>query len=65
MQEVGPYIYIFLIGTRPECQNMGLGSILMRHINAYADSRELPCYLEVGITQRSCEEASCSGCVHA
>ena len=55
MQEVGPYIYVFVMGTRPECQNMGLGSILMRRITAIADSKGLPCYLEVGIAQPSCK----------
>ena len=65
MQEVVPYIYVFVIGTRPECQNMGLGSILMRHITTIADSKGLPCYLEVCTTQYSCEQASCRGWVHA
>ena len=47
LQEVGPYIYVYILGTRPECQNRGLGTALMKHIHAIADSRSLPCYLEV------------------
>ena len=44
---MGPYIYVYILGTRPECQNRGLGTALMKHIHAIADSRSLPCYLEV------------------
>ena len=41
---------MFLIGTQPEHQGKGLGSVLMRHLSDYADSRGLHCYLEVWST---------------
>ncbi|CAL8465934.1 g5470 [Coccomyxa elongata] len=45
-KEHGSYIYVFLLGTKPECQGQGLGSALMSHLNSIADARGLPCYLE-------------------
>ena len=49
LQEAGSYIYVYIVGTLPEHQNKGLGSALLSHINAIADSRRLPCYLEVSL----------------
>ena len=47
LQEHGEYLYIFLLGTRPEHQGKGLGSLLLRHLCEHADARGLHCYLEV------------------
>ena len=47
LQECGSYIYVYIMGTLPEYQNRGLGSTLLSHISTIADSKGLPCYLEV------------------
>ena len=46
-QESGSYIYVYIMGTLPEYQSRGLGSALLSHISAIADSKRVPCYLEV------------------
>ena len=47
LQEHKSYIYVPLLGTKPECQGQGLGSALMIHLNSIADARGMHCYLEV------------------
>jgi GNAT superfamily N-acetyltransferase len=47
LQEHGRYIYVFLLGTRPEFQGQGLGSALLQHVNAIADAEGMHCFLEV------------------
>ena len=37
MQEGTAYVYLYIVGTWPECQTRGLGSALMKHVNAVAD----------------------------
>ncbi|KAK9902232.1 hypothetical protein WJX75_008709 [Coccomyxa subellipsoidea] len=45
-KEHGRYIYVFLLGTRPEFQGQGLGSALLQHVNAIADAEGMHCFLE-------------------
>lgn len=47
LQRHGSFVYVVLLGARPEAQGQGLGSKLLRRITEYADSQGLPCYLEV------------------
>ncbi|MDX6646120.1 MAG: hypothetical protein QOK40_1847 [Miltoncostaeaceae bacterium] len=41
-----PHHYLFLLGTRPEWQSRGIGSILMRPALEICDRDQLPAYLE-------------------
>ena len=41
-----PHWYLLAIGTRPEVQGRGLGSVLLAHTLATADERGEPAYLE-------------------
>ncbi|EIE18458.1 hypothetical protein COCSUDRAFT_45262 [Coccomyxa subellipsoidea C-169] len=45
-KEHGSYIYVFLLGARPEWQGRGLGSALLQHLNSIADAKGMHCYLE-------------------
>ncbi|KAL4430717.1 hypothetical protein ABPG75_005973 [Micractinium tetrahymenae] len=42
----GPLLFVFVLATRAEHRNRGLGSRLLRRIAAEADARGLWCYLE-------------------
>jgi ribosomal protein S18 acetylase RimI-like enzyme len=41
-----PHFYLFVLGVEPHAQGRGLGKALLRALNARADERGLPCYLE-------------------
>lgn len=41
-----PHWYLQTIGTDPDKQGKGFGSLIMRHQLAVADAQGLPCYLE-------------------
>jgi len=40
------YVYLALLAVTPECQGLGHASKLIRHMLQYADSQNLPCYVE-------------------
>lgn len=42
----GPHVYVNCMAVDPTCQGMGFCGRLMRFMNAYADERKLPLYLE-------------------
>ena len=44
----GPHWYLLAVGTRPELQGTGLGSVLVEVGTAQADAARVPCYLETG-----------------
>ncbi len=41
-----PHEYLYVLGVSPEHQGRGYGGVMLRHLNARADARDLPCYLE-------------------
>lgn len=41
-----PHYYLFVLGVRPEMQNRGFGSALMREVLMKCDSEKIPAYLE-------------------
>ncbi len=43
---VEPHYYLFVLGTRPECQGRGVGSALMRPVLETCDRDGVPAYLE-------------------
>ena len=58
LQEHKSYIFVFLLGTKPECQGQGLGSALLIHLNSIADARGMHCYLEVHTCTASIKASS-------
>jgi ribosomal protein S18 acetylase RimI-like enzyme len=41
-----PHWFLWVLGVEPERQGQGLGSRLLRSLNAKADAEKVPCYLE-------------------
>ncbi|MEO6576509.1 MAG: GNAT family N-acetyltransferase [Polyangiaceae bacterium] len=41
-----PHFYLFVLGVDPEQQGRGLGKSLLHRLNARADEKRLPCFLE-------------------
>lgn len=41
-----PHFYLFVLGVDPDLQGRGLGKALLHSLNARADSKGLPCFLE-------------------
>lgn len=41
-----PHFYLFVLGVDPDLQGRGLGKALLHRLNARADERGLPCFLE-------------------
>ena len=41
-----PHYYLFVLGVEPDSQGRGHGKALLRALNARADARGVPCYLE-------------------
>lgn len=39
------HIFIRRVMVDPDCQRMGIGTALMRHVTAYADEKAMPCWL--------------------
>lgn len=46
LQAHGSFVHIVLIGVRPESQNQGIGTRLLRRVLGYADEHSLPAYVE-------------------
>lgn len=41
-----PHFYLFVLGVDPALQGRGLGKALLHRLNARADEKSLPCFLE-------------------
>lgn len=52
LQAHGSFVHIVLVGVRPEVQNQGIGTRLLRRVLRYADEHSLSSYVEAS-TERS------------